>query len=187
MNIDFKKIPDDLKLESFVLLNIIFNKEFELLDKLIEKYHPISIVNLQLKSYIKVTNSDPNSWIIRKKALDLFPIIEKHNNLHDIAEKIRDIFPKGVKSGGYSVRSNVKDLEDKLKKFNKDYKYSPEIVIEATIRYVNELKKQDYNFMLLSKYFIHKEGKGSTLAEYCDIIINGEEEEVEAKSLNTMI
>ena len=121
MNIEFDKIPEDLTLESFVILIMLVEKRFDDIELIKEKYHTSSVLMLSLKGYIKITNSNPNSWIIRKKTLDLFPQSDKLD-LKILATQMRDLFPKGVKSGGYSVRSSVKDLEDKLKKFIKNYK-----------------------------------------------------------------
>lgn len=82
-----------------------------------------------------------------------------------------DIFPKGVKSGGYTVRSDKRGCLNKLKKFITEYpEFDKDIIIEATKMYVEESKKNKYQFMMLAHYFISKH-KISNLAGYCELVL----------------
>ena len=75
----------------------------------------------------------------------------------DLAEKLREIFPKGIKSGSAAWRGNVREITLRLQKFFKLYgsKYSPDEIIEATKKYVASFNG-DYTFMRILKYFIMK-------------------------------
>lgn len=96
-------------------------------------------------------------------------------DLDDFVDEFRSIFPRGVMSGGYYVVGDKVSCKRKLKKFLKDYKYSPEIILEATTRYIETMSKQDYKYMKIAPYFISKDGS-STLASECEAIeILGEE------------
>jgi len=97
-------------------------------------------------------------------------------NIATLAEAMRNIFPKGVKTGNQPVRSNLKDMEKKLKKFIKDYGYTVNEILTATAAYVDRLKLQQYQYMKTSSYFIYKQGAGSTLAAEIDSIKDGEAE-----------
>lgn len=85
----------------------------------------------------------------------------------ELASKIRDLFPKGVKSGGYLVRSSEGDIADKLRKFFKKHKYTTEQVLKATKNYVSRKESENYAYMQRATYFIEKDGV-SNLAAECD-------------------
>jgi hypothetical protein len=96
-------------------------------------------------------------------------------DLDDFVDEFRGLFPKGVMSGGYYVVGDKVSCKRKLNKFLKDYKYTPEIILEATSRYIETMSKQDYKYMKIAPYFISKDGS-STLASECEAIeILGEE------------
>jgi hypothetical protein len=176
LELDIKNVPEDLIFPSYILLQLLYEKhytEIELIQSSCMEY----FLDLEAKKYIKLLGK-PANWVIRSKTSNLFKnstIQQSDTKL--LAETIREIFPKGVKSGGYLVKSSVSDIEDKLKKFTKKYKYSDTIIIEATKRYVKEFQANNYRYMLLAKYFISKEDKGSTLADYCEMIVSNEEED----------
>jgi hypothetical protein len=108
----------------------------------------------------------------------------KTDELLELAKTIRDIFPKGIRSGGYLVRSSEVDIANKLKSFKKKHKFTNEQIIEAAKRYVNRKKNEGYNYMQLATYFIEKNGM-STLASECS---NDSSEPIsEVMSINTML
>lgn len=99
------------------------------------------------------------------------------SELEDLLNKMLVYFPKGIKNqSGKPVRTSINaELIQKIKKFKKEYKHTDEIILKATQRYSEERKKDGYSYMRQFKYFIHKQGEGSDLADYCEIIINGQE------------
>lgn len=74
-----------------------------------------------------------------------------------LAEQLRELFPKGIKTGSAAWRGNVRELTLRLQKFFKLYgdKWTDEEIIDATQRYVDHFKG-DYTFMRILKYFIMK-------------------------------
>lgn len=107
--------------------------------------------------------------------------------LKEFLEKMRDNFPKGVKTGGKHVRSVIGSATvRKMRKFLKEYKYPKEIIVEATKAYVADRKKDNYKFMKTFTYFIDKQGEDSTLAAYCDAIENGEHRNYENRITRTL-
>lgn len=85
-----------------------------------------------------------------------------------------DLWPKGVTSGNYYVRSDIKACEDKMNKFMKKYpKYTKEIIMNATSNYINRLKLDGYNYIKLATNFIEKE-RISVLAGECERIVESE-------------
>jgi len=105
----------------------------------------------------------------------------------ELAEKIRDLFPVGVKSGGYPVRSSVVDIADKLRKFFKKHKsYTQEQVLEATTKYVNRKRGEGYSYMQKAVFFIEKDGM-STLASEIDSLSEENELPPTATNVNRML
>lgn len=87
----------------------------------------------------------------------------------------RELFPKGVYSGGYPVRANVNDITKKMDKFIRTHGYDKEVIIAATQKYINEKEMSNYSYMMRSIYFIEKDGS-STLADYCEMIQSGDDD-----------
>lgn len=85
----------------------------------------------------------------------------------DLAERFRELFPKQIMSGGYPVRGNLPDIKTKLKLFKKKYPYTDEEILNATKEYVNQMARNNYQYMTISHYLIMKDGT-SKLADLID-------------------
>ena len=92
-----------------------------------------------------------------------------------------EIFPNRKLPSGKYARVTIKNLETAFKWFFENYNYDWNIVIAATEKYVDEFSIRNFEFMRTAQYFIRKQGIDKTyesdLANYCDIIINGSDEE----------
>jgi len=102
----------------------------------------------------------------------------------DFISKIQEYvqtFPNKKLSSGKYARVNPKNLEVAFRWFFENYNYDWNIVIAATEKYVDEFSIRNFEFMRTAQYFIRKQGIDKTyesdLANYCDIIINGSDEE----------
>jgi hypothetical protein len=94
--------------------------------------------------------------------------------------KFREMFPKGLLPSGQAARVTIKELEKKMIWFFENYKYDWDTILKATKKYVDKYSLEGYMYMKTSGYFISKLEKGmivSTLASYCDMILDGDEEE----------
>jgi hypothetical protein len=89
------------------------------------------------------------------------------------------IFPKGKLPSGKPARVNRKNIEESFKWFHKNYTYDWDTILRATLYYVDTYEKANYMYMKNSQYFIRKQNTDkswdSELANYCEIIINGED------------
>jgi len=98
----------------------------------------------------------------------------------DNIDKYISIFPKGKLPSGKAARVNKKNIEDAFKWFFKNYTYDWDTILRATFYYVETYEKTNYMYMKNSQYFIRKQNTDkswdSELANYCDIIINGDDE-----------
>lgn len=112
-------------------------------------------------------------------------ILEKVKVYYNIQEveaegfvkKFWDIFPKVKLPSGKNFKSNLKDLEKKLKYFSKNYSYDPEVILEAAQEYVNHAQQNNYQYIRTAAYFVYKQGEGSDLADWCDKVLNKETHE----------
>ena len=98
----------------------------------------------------------------------------------DFADNInmyRETFPNIRLPSGKPARVNVKMLSESFRWFFETYDYTWKDVIKASKMYVNEYRDAEYLYMQTSQYFICKQDKHrvkhSTLADYCDMILEG--------------
>lgn len=84
----------------------------------------------------------------------------KEDDIKELAEKLRSIYPEGKMAGtSYYYRCNKADIIRKLKSFFRRYgEYTSEQIIEATQRYINSFNG-NYTYLRLLKYFIWKDEK----------------------------
>lgn len=96
-------------------------------------------------------------------------------------EEYRTIFPPQKLPSGKLARNNVKTLNESFRWFFNTFDVTWDDVIKATKRYVKEYRANDYLYMKTSQYFIAKQDKhkvkSSELADYCDMVKEGIEEE----------
>ena len=180
MNIDFNKLIEfnnkhpDKKVNSFyyILLSMIISEdvseEFIIEYLMTAQYDtPKELYNdLQEWGFIKIIGDGYKDISLRPLGIELIGETTV-DEVTELASKIRDLFPKGVKSGGYLVRSSEGDIADKLRKFFKKHKYTTEQVLKATKNYVSRKESENYAYMQRATYFIEKDGV-SNLAAECD-------------------
>lgn len=172
----------NITIKQVFILDCLYKKDTDSLNKYasIEGYHKNDFLNLIGNSYIinKNTENDsiyPSKLEITNDGITLLKdcyyeevksVIKKETL--DWIDEYYNLFPRGVKSGGYFVKSDKKSCEKKLIKFMKENPaYSKEIIIAATTRYVADMKNRGYSYMKTAAYFIEKDGN-SALVGYCE-------------------
>lgn len=96
---------------------------------------------------------------LRQKSKDLFHGTTQWNKVEEWINEYREIFPKGVKSGGRPVRGDKQGCIKKLTTYlKKNKKVTKEEVFDAAKSYVFEMKRKNYAFMVCADYFISKDG-----------------------------
>lgn len=132
------------------------------------------------KGLIKITGPGFKDFSLREEGKKILgePDLD---DVKELAKKMIDLFPIGVKSGGYPVRASVNDVTDKLKKFLKTNKYTHEEILKATERYVNRKKLENYSFMQRIIYFIEKDRFSSLASEIEDMKASKEDKFVNYK------
>jgi hypothetical protein len=85
--------------------------------------------------------------------------ILKKGSFEDWLNRWFDLWPKGVKSGGYYVRT---DYTGSLKKMRRFIINRPDIsldeILQATKNYIENCRINDYRYMKLAPHFIEKDG-----------------------------
>lgn len=95
-------------------------------------------------------------------------------NIQEIADKYRELFPKGINSNGFPYKGDKQGTMKKLHKFMRSNpEYTESIILKATERYINEKRKDNFSYMKLAHYFVEKDGV-SDLGAFCEQILNGE-------------
>ena len=183
INLNFEELsPED----KFLFLEISFDAFWGLVLKSKGEQWVVGsdsdLLRLQKEGFIKIT-SDNYDFSLLEKAEALFG--KKLDSLTELASKLIEIYPQGVKSGGYPVRGSKVDVTDKLRKFFKKHKYTHEQVMQAVERYVERKRKDKWDYMQRLIYFIEKDGS-SNLAAECDNLVIPVKQEVET-SINKMI
>lgn len=107
----------------------------------------------------KIVLSDNTKENVFNVLVDSDKLVEnKQDDFETIANKLREIFPKGNKAGtNYNWRGSTAEIARKLKNLVVKYgcKFTEEEAIEATKAYVASFNG-DYKYMKLLKYFLLK-------------------------------
>lgn len=102
-------------------------------------------------------------------------------DVSDNIDKFLSLFPKGKLPSGKPARVHKRNIEESFKWFFKNYTYDWDTILRATWYYVETYEKANYMYMKNSQYFIRKQNTDkswdSELANYCEIIINGEDQD----------
>lgn len=107
----------------------------------------------------KVVLSDNTKEKIFNVLIDSDKLVEnKQGDFEAVADKLREIFPKGNKAGtNYNWRGSTAEIARKLKNLVVKYgcRFTEEEAVEATKAYVASFNG-DYKYMKLLKYFLLK-------------------------------
>ena len=179
--IDFYQYTkSQLSIAHFTFLMFIYLKEYSRAIVLLTK-ESIDLGWLEDNLYIKIATDQVDEIFPRQKTLDLFQSPDE-KSVDTWIQEWCDLFPKGVKSGGYYIRSNKEDCLKKMIKFIKTRKYSKSIIMKATSNYIERKARENYAYMMKAEYFIEKDGMSALATEIANV---GEEEEI--VSINNML
>jgi hypothetical protein len=107
------------------------------------------------------------------------------NDFSSNIERYNNIFPKIKLPTGKYARTNIKNLEPGFKWFFKNFNYSWETIFKATELYVSQREIDNFNYCRTSQYFLRKSSHdkiiNSDLAEYCEVISTGADEQSNAQ------
>ncbi len=166
-----------MSVEAFTLLWCMRYEKEDLLSKYILECGRLStefLDKLVQQEYIKAEKDSAGKYYlttlsITDKAKALFPEL---NQVEDWIDQWFDSWPKGVKSGGFYVKTDKNICLKKMEKFCKEHpQYSKGIIIGATKKYLDSVSIKNYEYCKLAPYFIYKDGM-SMLEGYCADLLN---------------
>lgn len=172
-----------LSLNGFFICHCIYSNRKDALMSFIEshdKFNMQEIEDLEKDGWIKIINKSEKITFENLQIEEKFRIfVEKKTQSVDLLKWIDewfDLFPKGVKSGGYYVRSDLNGCKRKMKKFISTHsEYTKDIIMKATQNYIIRCEHNGYQYMKLAPYFIEKDGV-SMLSGECEAIITNIDE-----------
>lgn len=179
---------NNLSMDEFLVLLLTYNKANiqEVKQSLVEKgLADFSVYDDEL--VISSTTKD----LITSITIDSdVKVISKDKEFKELADKLKELFPKGKKSGTtYMWRDSTAVIARKLKTLvvKYDYQFTEEQAIKATKAYVESFNG-DYTYMQLLKYFILKSlPDGEIKSDFMSYIENeGQEDELSDNWLNEM-
>lgn len=189
INLDeYAKVSNELSIRDYLVLYIKFLNKLNYLPALFHntmEYHDC-LKSLETRQYIKITDDciiyGDNAQInvecfeLRAKSTQIIEI--KSINYAELANKLRDIFPAGIRGGGGKlIKSPELAVVDKLKKF---FKYYPDVkeesIIKATKNYIENRRRDGWRYTTQLDYFIFKDNASMLYAEL-DNITNSVEED----------
>lgn len=164
-NLIIGSLSFNLNLNQLIFLYCILSNNKTLLEQYVIKFSTFSrsdIINLISDGYIieKLPNKPIfENYILTDKALNIFKFEVIKDDIEDWIDEWFELFPEGVKSGGYYVKTDKKSCLKKMKKFIKQYpEFDKTIILKATKDYVNNLRIKNYSHIKLAPYFIEKDG-----------------------------
>jgi hypothetical protein len=97
---------------------------------------------------------------------------EKNENVENWITDWYELWPTGIKSGGYYLKTDKKGSLRKMKNFLiNNPEYTRELIMKATQNYLLEQSIKGYSYTKLAPYFIIKDGI-SVLAGECEVLEN---------------
>jgi hypothetical protein len=183
----------ELTPNQYFLAKIVAEKDKNVFEKYCQIQNNEDIIindlyKLYQKGYIEVDPEETGLYNFDFEGIkvNLFENKKKlsSNEFEDFINGWYALFPKGIKSGGYLVRSGKSDCAKKLQKFMKEHPtYTKEIIIQATKNYIIHCKNNGYGYMKLATNFISKDGV-SVLEGECENVINKSSNSIEIDKPN---
>ena len=149
----------------------------------------LELTRLKNDKWLKETNKLTDKAIIVVQHVENFFKAQKKKTSTSLMgpefiKKIKEyseIFPKFKLPSGKYARTNIKTLEAAFRWFFSNFDYEWETILKATKIYVEEYELNNYKYMRTSQYFVRKQmtdkSYESPLADYCEAILNGVEEQ----------
>lgn len=172
-----------LTIKQYLICVALRNKERSLIDYFMVYDQPshADVDRLIQHQLLFIKNSNVTDFRNLVLNEDQFVKIFDVQTANSFIEKWFDLWPKGVMSGGYYVRTDIRSCESKMSKFMKRYpKYNEDIIMNATRNYLNRLKVDGFNYLMLAPNFIEKNNQ-SILAGECQNIVESKQIVVEEK------
>lgn len=142
--------------------------------------------NMERLGLIEESKGQEVYYEVTPLGLDVLDTVIEKLPIADGLEWVKEwleLFPKGVKTGGKLIRSDLKGCMNKMRSFIKDYpQYSIREIFDATQQYLDKKEQDEWAYTRAAIYFIGKKGEGSDLASWCENLNNSVGDLKEVKS-----
>lgn len=175
ISIDLNRLTcSNITLNQYLFLLFLHQKDLLGLDSYMKAFDGCfttnDVDNLIKQEFLTTTGIDEERYMLKHlnvtQKFNIFVPIQ----VDDWIDEWYCLWPQGVKSGGYYVKSDKAGCKNKLIRFQKNYpEYTKEIILQATQNYIDEQEQQGFKYMRMAPYFIEKNGL-SVLAGYCEAI-----------------
>jgi len=192
--VDLRKVIHScLTVEEYFFAHMLFEKERYKLDLYIKnvKLNFIELADsLIQKNYLqfaKYNNDSPDYRLgnleVTQEFLDLIHAKNEMSGAELWIDEWYALWPTGIKSGGYYLKTDKKGVLRKMKDFILMYpEFDKELIMKATDNYLLDQSLGGFAFTKLAPYFIYKDGM-SVLAGECENITDGLDGEIEAEEV----
>lgn len=170
-----------ISLNGYFICYCIYHNRKDLILDYIKNHTGFNIQDvkeLEDNGWIKIINKSEKIIFENLQIEEKFRIfVEKKDKPEkDWINEWLEMFPKGVKSGGYYIKTDLNGCRKKMRKFTSTHpEYTKETIIKATQNYINRCEHNGYQYMKIAPYFIEKDGV-SMLAGECEAIITNIDE-----------
>lgn len=172
-----KLIEYKMSIEEYLYLYLLGANEKWKLSVYVNKVHGISdeqILSLIDRGFIEFVGKKKdisiNNLMTTKKFKNIIIGKDKNENVENWINDWYALWPVGIKTGGYLIKTDRKGCLRKMKSFLVSYpEYSKEQIMEATKAYLLEQSINGYAYTKLAPYFIIKNGL-SILAGECEAL-----------------
>ena len=130
----------------------------------------VDLKALEANGYIKIMGGKVIARNKAKKLVEGEPYVYKEpvQRVEEWIQEWRELFPKGIKSGGHLVRGSKQGCIKKMKAFvNKNKDVTKDKIFRATGKYLSERRTSRYAYCKVADYFISKDGM-SMLESYIE-------------------
>lgn len=187
--IDIDKLIDyGLSTNQYLICQFVYQQDYPLMNEYMSIFGSFKASDFEYiinNDYIALNDKAKgyrfSNFYITPKFINQFvekPVLDKikGETVEDWIDVWYNLFPKGVKTMGYLVRSDKNGCINKMKNFIKSHKnYSKEIILKATNDYVQYFRLNNWQGIQMGHYFIKKNGV-SNLANLCEAICEKIEE-----------
>lgn len=116
-----------------------------------------------------------NGYAITSKGYELIKKPLPISDFPEFIKEYRELFPRGIRSGGYLLKGSASGCAKKMRKFIYEHpEYSKEIILTATKNYLRRKEQDGWKFTSIAHYFIEKDGNSQLEAE-CENVLSGKE------------
>jgi len=167
-------IEENVTALEYLILTLISDEAFDLLQLYHERVEHITIVlDKLIASGLLVKRNKLEQLEFKNLTVSTGLFMQLLNsNVTTWIDKWWALWPDGIKSSNYYIKTDKNGCIKKLEKFRRKYpQFTASLIIQATENYINRMSLAGYSFMKLAPYFVEKDGM-STLAGECEQIIS---------------